>query len=198
MVTEQINHDPAHTFMNTGTAISGRPSMGAWVNYGLGSESDDLPGLRRAHERRRTQPAADRSRQWSSGFLPEPFPRRGVQLEQGDPVHYVRNPPGVSIRRQRALVDTIQALNQHRNQLVDNPEIETRIAAYEMAFRMQTSVPELMDVSGEPQHVLDMYGAVSRATARTRPTVCWRVGSPSAACGSSTSTTAAGTTTAAW
>ncbi len=158
MVTEQINHDPAHTFMNTGTAISGRPSMGAWINYGLGSESDDLPGfvVLTSVGGRNPQPIAQR--QWAAGFLPSRF--QGVEFNSsGDPVHYVRPPAGVSILRQRALVDTIQALNRHRNRFVDNPEIETRIAAYEMGFRMQTSVPELMDVSGEPQHILEMYGA---------------------------------------
>ena len=158
LVTEQINHDPAHTFMNTGTAISGRPSMGSWINYGLGSESQDLPGfvVLTSVGGRNPQPIA--SRQWSSGFLPSRF--QGVEFNSsGDPVHYVAPPPGVTMSGQRKLVDTVQALNKHRNQAVDNPEIATRIAAYEMAFRMQTSVPELVDVSDEPQHILDMYGA---------------------------------------
>jgi Protein of unknown function (DUF1501) len=158
MVTEQINHDPAHTFMNTGTAISGRPSMGSWVNYGLGSESQDLPGfvVLTSVGGRNPQPIA--SRQWSSGFLPSRF--QGVEFNSsGDPVHYVGNPPGVTMREQRRLVEAINALNRHRNQAVHNPELETRVAAYELAFRMQTSVPELTDVSGEPQHILEMYGA---------------------------------------
>ena len=158
MVTEQINHDPAHTYMNTGTAISGRPSMGAWVTYGLGSESDDLPGfvVMTSVGGRNPQPIA--SRQWSAGFLPSRY--QGVEFNStGDPVHYVKNPPGVSIGQQRRLVDTINALNRHRNQQVHNPEIETRIAAYEMAFRMQASVPELMDIRDEPKHILEMYGA---------------------------------------
>jgi len=158
MVTEQINHDPAHTFMNTGTAISGRPSMGSWVNYGLGSVTDDLPGfvVLTSVGGRNPQPIA--SRQWSAGFLPSRY--QGVEFNaSGDPVHYVRNPKGVSATQQRALVDTVSALDRRRDALVDNPEIRTRIAAYEMAFRMQTSVPELMDLSDEPQHVLDLYGA---------------------------------------
>ena len=158
MVTEQINHDPAHTFMNTGTAISGRPSMGSWINYGLGSESEDLPGfvVLTSVGGRNPQPIA--SRQWSAGFLPSRF--QGVEFNSsGDPVHYVRTPPGVSAGQQRRLIDTISQLNQHRNQRIQNPEIDTRLAAYEMAFRMQTSVPDLMDVSDEPQHILDMYGA---------------------------------------
>jgi len=158
MVTDQINHDPAHTFMNTGTAISGRPSMGSWVTYGLGSESEDLPGfvVLTSVGGRNPQPIA--SRQWSSGFLPSRF--QGVEFSaSGDPVHYVRNPAGVDSRQQRQLVDTVQQLDAYRNQAMRNREIATRIAAYEMAFRMQTSVPELMDVSNEPRHILDMYGA---------------------------------------
>ena len=158
MVTQQINHDPAHTFMNTGTALSGRPSMGSWINYGLGSDSEDLPGfvVLTSVGGRNPQPIA--SRQWSSGFLSSRF--QGVEFNSaGDPVHYVGSPPGVTMAQQRKLVDAINHLNQHRNHTVDNPEIETRIAAYEMAFRMQTSVPDLVDVSDEPQHMLDMYGA---------------------------------------
>ncbi len=158
MLTEQINHDPAHTFMNTGTAINGRPSMGAWLNYGLGSEADDLPGfvVMTSVGGRNPQPIA--SRQWSAGFLPSRF--QGVEFNStGDAVHYVSSPKGVSLEQQQKLVQTIQQLDAHRNQTVRNPEIETRIAAYEMAFKMQTSVPELMDFAGEPKHILDMYGA---------------------------------------
>lgn len=158
MVTEQINHDPAHTFMNTGTAISGRPSMGSWINYGLGSESSDLPGfvVMTSVGGRNPQPIA--SRQWSSGFLPSRY--QGVEFNSsGDPVNYVRSPWNLPVSMDRKLNATIQQLDGFRNQSVVNPEIETRIKAYEMAFRMQTSVPDLMDVSDEPQHVLDMYGA---------------------------------------
>ena len=156
--TEQINHDPAHTFMNTGTAISGRPSMGSWVTYGLGSESENLPGfvVLTSVGGRNPQPIA--SRQWDAGFLPSRY--QGVEFNSsGDPVHYVRPPQGVSARQQKELIDTIGQLNKHRRKTAHDPEIETRISAYELAFRMQTSVPELMDVSDEPQHVLDMYGA---------------------------------------
>jgi len=158
MVTEQINHDPAHTFMNTGTAISGRPSMGSWVNYGLGSVAEDLPGfvVMTSVGGRNPQPIA--SRQWSAGFLPSRF--QGVEFNStGDPVQYVRNPKGVSAEHQKKLVNAITTLDRHRNQAINDPETDTRIAAYEMAFKMQTSVPELMDVSKEPQHILDMYGA---------------------------------------
>jgi hypothetical protein len=158
MVTEQINHDPAHTFMNTGTGINGRPSMGAWVNYGLGSESKDLPGfvVMTSVGGRNPQPIA--SRQWGAGFLPSRH--QGVEFNSsGDPVHYVGNPAGTSDETQGKLVDAITALDRHRNKSINDPETVTRIAAYEMAFRMQTSVPDLMDVSKEPQDILDMYGA---------------------------------------
>jgi hypothetical protein len=158
MLTEQINHDPAHTFMNTGTAISGRPSMGSWINYGLGSESDDLPGfvVMTSVGGRNPQPIA--ARQWGAGFLPSRH--QGVEFNStGDPVHYVTNPKGVSRTQQDALVQSIRQLDSHRNETVDNPEIKARIAAYEMAFRMQASVPELTDVSKEPKHILEMYGA---------------------------------------
>ena len=157
MHTDQINHDPAHTVMNTGTSISGRPSMGAWITYGLGSESNDLPGfvVLTSVGGRNPQPIA--SRQWGAGFLPGRH--QGVEFHStGDPVHYVRSPAGVSHDQQRLLVDTIGQLNRIRNERLENPEIETRIAQYELAFRMQTSVPELMNLSDEPQHVLDMYG----------------------------------------
>jgi hypothetical protein len=158
MVTEQINHDPAHTFMNTGTAISGRPSMGAWVNYGLGSEGDDLPGfvVLTSVGGRDPQPIA--SRQWASGFLPSRF--QGVEFNSsGDPVNYARNPPGVDDASQRETVDLIRQLDGERFAKTGNPEIATRIAAYEMAFRMQSSVPDLTDLSGETQETLDLYGA---------------------------------------
>ena len=158
MVTEQINHDPAHTFMNTGTVISGRPSMGSWVNYGLGSESQDLPGfvVLTSVGGRNPQPIA--SRQWSSGFLPSRF--QGVEFNSaGDPVHYVSNPSGVSSKTQASLVRTITALDRKKNALWANPEVDTRISAYEMAFRMQSSVPGLMDVSDEPPSALELYGA---------------------------------------
>ena len=158
MVTEQINHDPAHTFMNTGTAISGRPSMGSWVTYGLGSESENLPGfvVLTSVGGRNPQPIA--SRQWSAGFLPSRY--QGVEFSgSGQPVNYVDAPEGVQGRQQQRLIETIGQLNQHRLKSTGDPEIETRLANYEMAFRMQTSVPDLADVSDEPQHILDMYGA---------------------------------------
>jgi hypothetical protein len=156
--TEAINHDPAHTFMNTGTTISGRPSMGSWVTYGLGSDAEDLPGfvvLTSTGRGGQNQPIA--SRQWHSGFLPSRF--QGVHLRgQGDPVLYLGSPSGVKPSQQRDVVDAVQALNKLHNDSVDDPEIATRISQYEMAFAMQSSVPELMDLSKEPTKVLDLYG----------------------------------------
>lgn len=159
MVTEQINHDPAHTFMNTGTAISGRPSIGAWVNYGLGSESEDLPGfvVLTSVGGRNPQPIA--SRQWSSGFLPGRY--QGVEFNSsGAPVHYVNNPPGISREQQRSLVNVVTELDRLKNAEQHNPEVASRIAAYELAFRMQSSVPDLADMSHEPKYILDAYGAI--------------------------------------
>ena len=157
MLTEQINHDPAHTFMNTGTTISGRPSMGAWLTYGLGAETDNLPGfvVLTSVGGGQNQPIA--SRQWHSGFLPSRF--QGVHFHsKGDPVLYVKNPDGVTRGRQRDVITAIQKLNQLRNNLVEDREISTRISQYELAFRMQASVPKLIDISDEPKHVLDLYG----------------------------------------
>jgi hypothetical protein len=156
--TEAINHDPAHTFMNTGTTISGRPSMGSWLTYGLGADTDNLPGfvvLTSTGKYGQSQPIA--SRQWSAGFLPSRF--QGVELRaKGDPVLYVNRPAGVSPGQQRDVVEALARLNRSENQLLNDPEIATRIAQYELAFKMQTSVPELVDLSDEPQHVLDLYG----------------------------------------
>jgi hypothetical protein len=156
--TEAINHDPAHTFMNTGTTISGRPSMGSWLWYGLGRACDNLPGfvvLTSTGGSGQKQPIA--ARQWHSGFLPGSF--QGVEFHsKGDPVLYVRSPGGVTGRRQRDVVDAARALNRLRDETDDDPEIATRIAQYEMAFRMQTSVPELMDLSKETEATFKLYG----------------------------------------
>src|SRR5438132_38284 len=158
MKTEAINHDPAHTFMNTGTTISGRPAMGSWLVYGLGSMSENLPGfvvLLSTGKPGPQQPIS--ARQWHSGFLPSRF--QGVEFRsKGDPVLYVNSPSGVNTERQRDVVDAVQTLNRMQNSVVEDPEIATRISQYEMAFRMQTSVPELMDTSREPKEVLDLYG----------------------------------------
>ncbi len=158
MKTEAINHDPAHTFMNTGSSVSGRPSMGSWVTYGLGSDADDLPGfvvLTSNGRGGQNQPIA--SRMWGSGFLPGRF--QGVNLRgRGDPVLYLSSPSGVDAGKQKDVIDAVSRLNQIRRKAVDDPEIATRIHQYELAFKMQASVPALMDLKGEPQAVLDSYG----------------------------------------
>ncbi len=158
MTTDAINHDPAHMFMNTGSQIAGRPSMGAWITYGLGSEAENLPGfvvLMSTGKGRSPQPIA--TRQWSSGFLPSKY--QGVQLRaKDDPVLYLSNPPGISRESQRGDIAAINAINRQHDALVHDPEIATRIAQYEMAFKMQTSVPELVDVAGETAKTMEMYG----------------------------------------
>jgi hypothetical protein len=158
MTTDAINHDPAHMFMNTGSQIAGRPSMGAWVTYGLGSEAADLPGfvvLTSLGRGGQNQPIA--ARQWSSGFLPSRY--QGVQLRgKGDPVLYLGSPAGVTRGRQGADVAAINALNAQHDAVVGDPEIATRIAQYEMAFAMQASVPDLMDASAESPETLALYG----------------------------------------
>jgi hypothetical protein len=158
MVTDQINHDPAHTFMNCGTALSGRPSMGAWVTYGLGSEADDLPGFVVMTSKLGRNPQPIAARQWHSGFLPGQF--QGVEFAtSGAPVHYVGNPPGVTAGHQRDLIDTVAALEHHRLGRLTDPEIATRIRQYELAFRMQTSVPALANLADETPETLALYGA---------------------------------------
>lgn len=155
--TEQINHDPAHTFMNTGTQISGRPAMGAWLAYGLGSEALDLPSfvVMTSVGGGQSQPIA--ARQWHSGFLPSKY--QGVEFRSaGNPVLYLNNPPGVEGQGQRSVIDTVSALNKIYDRTINDPEIATRISQYEMAFKMQTSVPQLMDLTGETQATLDLYG----------------------------------------
>ncbi len=156
-MTDQINHDPAHTLINTGTQISGRPSMGSWITYGLGQESDNLPGfvVLTSVGGGQSQPIA--ARQWHSGFLPGRF--QGVPFHSnGDPVLYVKRPSGVSIEQQADVIGAIGELNKLRADVSHDPEITTRIAQYELAARMQTSVPELMNLSSESKATLDLYG----------------------------------------
>jgi Protein of unknown function (DUF1501) len=159
MWTEQINHDPAHTVMNTGNFLAGRPSMGSWIFYGLGAETKDLPGfvvLLSSGRGGQMQPIS--ARQWSAGLLPSKF--QGVKLNSiGPPVLYIDNPAGVSNALQKASVDAINRLDRAEFTALKDPEIEARISQYEMAFRMQSSVPGLVDVSNEPKEVLEMYGA---------------------------------------
>jgi hypothetical protein len=159
MHTDAINHDPAHTLMNTGSSIPGRPAMGSWLWYGLGSAADDLPGfvvLTSLGRFGQAQPIA--ARQWHSGFLPSQY--QGVEFHsKGDPVLYVSRPGGVNVQQQKDIVDAAGSLNRLHNDTTDDPEVAARISQYELAFKMQVSVPELMDLSKEPQSVLDLYGA---------------------------------------
>lgn len=156
MVTEQINHDTAHAFMNTGSIIKGRPCWGSWLLYGLGAETENLPGyVVMTSQGPGAQPVS--ARQWSAGFLPSKY--QGVAFRnRGLPVHYIGNPEGVCQSTQRQVLEEIQRINGQLDQHQVDPEIETRIAQYEMAFRMQTAVPELTDMADESQDTLDMYG----------------------------------------
>ncbi|MEJ7595105.1 MAG: DUF1501 domain-containing protein, partial [Planctomycetaceae bacterium] len=159
MHTEAINHDPAITFMQTGAQLAGRPSLGAWLSYGLGSENADLPAFVAMISGSGDQPLYDRL--WGSGFLPTRY--AGVKFRsQGDPVLFLSNPPGITSQLRRGLLDDLSAMNELKLQETGDPEITTRIAQYEMAYRMQTSVPELTEISGEPATTFDLYGEDAR------------------------------------
>ncbi len=157
--TEAINHDPAITYIQTGDQRPGRPSLGSWLSYGLGRMNDDLPAfvvLTSTWTGRKSAQALY-NRLWGAGFLPSRH--AGVALRsQGDPVLYLSNPEGLDAGTRRNMLDALAKLNEKQFNAVGDPEIQTRIAQYEMAFRMQTSVPDLTDISNEPQHILDMYG----------------------------------------
>lgn len=157
--TNAINHDPACTFVMTGSEVPGKASLGSWLAYGLGSESNDLPAFVVLTPTWSSKAAAQAlfTRMWSSGFLPTRY--NGVALRSaGDPVLYLPNPPGVSPEERRRMLDSLQRLNAHRHQQIGDPEILTRISQYEMAFRMQRSVPELTDFGDESEATLEMYG----------------------------------------
>ena len=155
MKTDAFNHAPAQIMMNTGSQLFGKPSLGAWTLYGLGSESRDLPGFV-VFSSGKKGPSGGSSN-WGSGFLPTVY--QGVQLRSvGDPVLYLSNPDGIDATAQRDALDAITQLNRSRLDVTGDPEIATRINSFEMAYRMQSSGPELMDLSSEPKHVLDMYG----------------------------------------
>ena len=159
MHTEHINHDPAMTFFHTGSQQAGRPSVGAWTSYGLGSENGDLPAyvvmISRGTGNPTDQPLYDRL--WGSGFLPGKY--QGVKFRgTGDPVLFLSNPAGVDDQSRRRMLDDLAKLNQHHLESTGDPEIATRIAQYELAYKMQTAVPELTDLSKEPKEILDLYG----------------------------------------
>ncbi|MDE0863891.1 MAG: DUF1501 domain-containing protein [Rubripirellula sp.] len=158
MHTDAINHDPAITFQQTGSQIPGRPSIGSWIGYGLGSHNDNLPAFVAMSSRgsgKSGQPLYDRL--WGSGFLPSKH--QGVKFRnQGDPVLDISDPAGVSRDQRRTMIDSLTKLNRLKFDQIKDPEIETRIAQYELAYRMQMSVPDLLDFSDEPKHVMDLYG----------------------------------------
>ena len=160
MYTEAINHDPAITFFHTGSQIAGRPSMGSWLNYGLGSANENLPAFTVLITKGMSgQPLY--ARLWGAGFLPSRY--QGVQFRSGrEPVLFLDNPPGVSPQSRRRMLDALSELHHLHHADTLDPEVESRIAQYEMAFRMQTSVPEVTDLSSEPDHVFAMYGKDSR------------------------------------
>ena len=156
MYTEAINHDPAITFLQTGNQIAGRPSIGAWLHYGLGSENENLPSfVVLVTKGKGGQPLY--SRLWGSGFLPARY--QGVQFRSGsEPVLYLSNPPGVSTESRRNMLDRLNDLHRLQQDRLGDPELATRIQQYEMAYRMQSSVPEVANLADEPQSVLDLYG----------------------------------------
>jgi len=161
MHTEAINHDPAVTFFQTGFQLAGRPSIGSWLSYGLGSENQDLPSFVVMISQGRGNSQALADRMWGSGFLPTKY--QGVKFRSGkDPVLYLSNPDGYTAGARRRFLDDLGQLNQMRLEEYQDPEIATRISQYEMAFRMQTSVPELADLSKEPEATFAMYGPDSR------------------------------------
>ena len=160
MYTEAINHEPAVMFMQTGSQISGRPSIGSWLSYGLGSDNENLPNfVVLISKGGGAQPLNAQS--WGNGFLPSHH--QGIQFRAGkDPVLYLNNPYGIHQNDRRRALDYIRKLNEHQQELSGDPEIESKINQYEMAFRMQTSVPEAVDISGEPDYIYDLYGPDSR------------------------------------
>lgn len=161
MFTEAINHDPAITFIQTGSQLPGRPSFGSWVDYGLGSMNDNLPAFVVMISKSNTKGQGLLARLWGSGFLPSQH--QGVKLRGvGDPVLYLTDPPGMDREGRRQMLDGLAELNQLEYREIGDPEITARIAQYELAFRMQTSVPELMDLSQESAHTFDLYGDDSR------------------------------------
>jgi hypothetical protein len=161
MHSEAINHDPALTFFQTGNQLPGRPSIGSWISYGLGSENKNLPSfiVLVSKDAPKDQPLY--ARLWGNGFLPSEH--QGVQFRSGkDPVLFLNNPEGYDGAYRREMLDYLKKINEFQYETVGDPEINARIAQYEMAFRMQTSVPEVMDISDEPDEVFELYGASSR------------------------------------
>jgi hypothetical protein len=161
--TEAVNHDPAITYIQTGHQQPGRPSMGAWLSYGLGTENENLPSfiVLISHPSREAETQALYHRLWGAGFLPSAH--QGVQFRAAtDPVLYLSNPPGISAKARRRMLDSLASLNEMQLKEFGDPEINTRIAQYEMAYRMQTSVPDVVSIDDEPDHAIDAYGPNAR------------------------------------
>ena len=209
--TEQFNHSPAQLFIQTGNSLLGYPSMGSWVTYGLGSENKDLPGFVVLSSGGKT-PSAGKSL-WGSGFLPTVYQGVQCRTDGGDPILFLSNPEGLSRQARRKTLDAIADLNRYQHEHIGDPETITRISQYELSFRMQMSVPEVMDISRETKETLDLYGAnrdtcrmskrppirgdFTKATIQRSPTiVCWRGDWSKAACGSFNFTTGVGITMA--
>ena len=176
MHTEQFNHSPAQLLLQTGNSLLGSPSMGSWVTYGLGSENRDLPGFVVLASGGKT-PSAGKSL-WGSGFLPTLYQGVQCRTDGGDPILFLSDPKGMSRSVRRKTLDAISELNRYQHQHVGDPETLTRISQYELAFRMQVSVPQVMDISREPKHILDLYGAqpgfVSEAETAADPRVLYK------------------------
>jgi hypothetical protein len=161
MYTEAINHDPAITFFQTGSQLAGRPSIGSWISYGLGSDNENLPAFTVLLSRSNDGDQPLYARLWGNGFLPSLH--QGVQFRSGkEPVLYLNDPPGITSASRRRMLDYLRKMNEAQEARVMDPEIASRIAQYEMAFRMQTSVPETLDVAGEPEAIFDLYGPKAR------------------------------------
>ena len=161
MYTEAINHDPAITFFQTGSQQAGRPCIGSWMSYGLGSDNENLPSFIVLLSRTRNGDQPLYARLWGNGFLPSNY--QGVQFRSGkDPVLYLNNPPGITTDTRHNMLQALEELHQHQTEKLLDPEINARVAQYEMAFRMQTSVPEVMDLRGEPDYIFDLYGPKAR------------------------------------
>jgi hypothetical protein len=178
--TEQFNHAPAQLFMHTGNSLLGYPSMGSWVTYGIGSENKDLPGFVVLASGGKT-PSAGKSL-WGSGFLPTVYQGVQCRTDGGDPILFLSDPKGLGRAARRKTLDALNDLNRHRYETVGDPETLTRIAQYELAFRMQASVPEVMDISKEPKNILDLYGAkpghVSAAETANDPRILYKGDDP--------------------
>ena len=178
--TEQFNHAPAQLFMHTGNSLLGSPALGAWATYGLGSENDDLPGFVVLASGGKT-PSAGKSL-WGSGFLPTVYQGVQCRTDGGDPILFLSDPKGLGRSARRKTLDAINDLNRLQNRAIGDPETITRMSQYELAFRMQVSVPEVMDISKEPKHILDLYGAqpghVSEAESAADPRVLYKGDDP--------------------